>query len=137
MKLSVKLAGLFGSGVFIITAIPGFFQHIRPTSLSGMANEAVQGMAIMETLFFALLGTGIAAVIGYIIGDILSKPMGNPAPRHQNTRHLQAGSSQTAHSADGPALTGEETFLDDLDQMPEPARVGEALPIETTPIDND
>lgn len=117
MKLPLKLAGLFGSGVFILTAIPGFYQQVKPASLNAMMTDAIQGMAILEKLGISLLGALVAGVLGFVIGDIFSKPRGKvkkpkPKPAKSNipSRFLEEPKSAP--------VTGEETFLQDMDAAP-------------------
>jgi hypothetical protein len=110
MKLSIKLAGLFGSGVFVLTAVPGFFQQVKPSDINAMMSDAPQGMNILESLGFSLLGAVVAGVIGYIMGDILSSPRGNAGSRKRPG--LKSSGSK---NKPGRLVTGNETFLDDLE----------------------
>src|ERR1044072_4571855 len=121
MKLSVKLAGLFGSGVFIITALPGFYQHVKPASMQSMVNDVIQGMDILETLGISLGGAILAGAIGYLIGDILSKPQGKP--QHGTPK----SASERGRPKSSPAVTGEETFLDDLAPPPQGGNIAETV----------
>ena len=76
MKLSIRIAGICASGTFLVTGLPGFYQHTKPTNIAQMATEAVPGMTILETMLISLGGALAAAFIGYIIGDILEQPKG-------------------------------------------------------------
>jgi len=126
MKLSVKLAGLLGSGVFILTALPGFYQQVRPVSFTSMLTEAVQSVSILEKLGFSLGGALVAGWIGYTIGDILSKPKGGMARPRTAAPELRTGGR-----SDRP-VTGEETFLDDLSsEAPVPVAPS---PLEPSPL---
>lgn len=83
MKLSVRLAGLCGSGAFILSALPGFYQQAKPTDFEQMATVVLPGMSIIETMLISLGGSVVAGFIGYLIGDILSNPKGNPKKKKQ------------------------------------------------------
>ncbi|HEY9686310.1 MAG TPA: hypothetical protein V6C52_04975 [Coleofasciculaceae cyanobacterium] len=123
MKLSIKLAGLFGSGVFICTALPGFYQQIKPASVESMIYDMVPGMEILETLGVSLLGALVAGGIGYKIGDILSNPAGN----YQKQRG-RAQKQPKQHEL--RPVTGEETYLDDLESAPLSPGTEDTLSIE-------
>jgi hypothetical protein len=129
MKLSIKLAGLCGSGVFILTALPGFYQQIKPASVDAMIFEMVPGMEILEILGISLLGALVAGGIGYKIGEILSNPAGNT--RKHRGRALKP---QKQHEL--RPVTGEETYLDDLEGASvSSATTEDALSLETPVLD--
>ncbi len=76
MNLSVRMAGLCGTSVFLVTALPGFYRQIQPQDFTQMASDTFSGMAMLETLLLSLSGAIAAGFIGYIIGDIWAKPTG-------------------------------------------------------------
>jgi hypothetical protein len=76
MNLSLRLAGIFGTFVFLLTSLPGFYRQIQPHDFSQMATDSFSGMSMLETIFLSLGGAMAAGFIGYTIGDILSKPNG-------------------------------------------------------------
>lgn len=114
MKLPVKAAGLCGSMTFLITAMPGFYQQIRPTDFSLMATHSFSGMAVIETLILSLLGSIVAGAIGYKIGEILAKPQGIPK-------------SQKKEAAEKPAALPVDTKAE---PEPEELASGASSPLE-------
>ena len=74
MNLSVRLAGLFATSVFLLTAMPGFFKQIQPYDVGQMATEPISGIAMLETLILSVGGAIGAGIIGYTMGDILTHP---------------------------------------------------------------
>jgi len=89
MNLSMRLAGIFGTAVFLLTAMPGFYKQIEPHDFSQMATDTISGMSMLETLLISLGGGIGAGFVGYMIGDILSHPQGKrkkkaPAKKPQN-----------------------------------------------------
>lgn len=74
MNLSIRLAGLFATAVFIVTALPGFFKQVQPHDLTQMATDTISGVSLMETLLISVGGAVAAAIIGYMIGEILTHP---------------------------------------------------------------
>jgi hypothetical protein len=114
MKLSIRIAGICASGTFILTALPGFYQHTKPTSIMHMANETLAGMTILETLMISMGGAFAAAFIGYVMGDILSNPKGGPKKKKKSS------------VAAGPPVRQLSTALDDAMAAAPPA--DEAVP---------
>lgn len=78
MKLPIQMAGLCASGAFIVTALPGFFQQVRPTSFATIGTEIISGANLLETLAFSLAGTVVAGLIGFQIGQIMATPQKTP-----------------------------------------------------------
>lgn len=74
MNLSVRLAGLFGTSVFLLTAMPGFFKQIQPYDVAQMATDTISGVGLLETMALSLGGAIGAGIIGYTMGDILTHP---------------------------------------------------------------
>jgi hypothetical protein len=74
MNLAMRLAGLFATFVFLLTAMPGFFKQIQPQDMAQMANDTFSGVSLLETLMLSVGGAVAAGVIGYIMGDILTHP---------------------------------------------------------------
>lgn len=74
MKLPMKVAGLCWSVTFLVTAVPGFYNQTRPMDFNTISTETFSGMAVVETLAVSLIGSFAAAIIGFMIGDILSNP---------------------------------------------------------------
>lgn len=124
MKLAVKWAGLCASGTFVLCAIPGFYQQIKPVSPEELLAGVAQGMDVLEVLGVSLGGALLVGLIGYVIGDILSKPQGKP-------KRLESRASSAPSKVKEPSVTGDETFLDDLDA---PAPVAEPY-TETSPAE--
>jgi hypothetical protein len=113
MKLPVQLAGLFASGAFIVTALPSFFQQVLPSQLSMSTSsnmELISGVSLAETLLFSLGGTVVAGIIGFMIGNILSKPSGKPKKAKS-----QPLGKKSAKFAKNVPVTGDETFLRDVE----------------------
>lgn len=128
MKLSFRLAGLCASGTFILTALPGFYQQVKPTDITSMATEAIPGMTILETLTISLGGALLAAFIGYVIGDILSNPKGGK-------RNKKAGKAPARQlSAVEPAMLTEVTPA--IEAIPASPVEETAQPaLDATPLD--
>ena len=107
MKLSMKLAGLFASGSFIVTGMPGLFQRLSLTDLS--ASETLSGIDLLETLLLSLAGTVVAGFIGFQVGNILLHPKAK-----KNTRSPKQGKETTSLAKEEDLLTTEplsEAFL--------------------------
>lgn len=110
MKLAVKSAWMCASAVFLITAMPAFFEQIAPLGVvSTVPVGNFQGMTLIETTIFSLMGSLMAGAIGYIIGDILANPQG-PPPGTDNKKNASNQSEDLSTFAEA----GNETFLDDL-----------------------
>ncbi|WP_373531509.1 hypothetical protein [Vampirovibrio sp.] len=127
MKLPMKVAGLCWSITFLVTSVPGFYQQTRPMDFAAITTESFSGMAIVETLAVSLLGSFAAAIIGFMIGDILSNPHGTP------NDNKKEGASSGLPATDGngnmgsPAELALGKKLDDLypEDPPEPELEGE------------
>lgn len=85
MILSKRLAGIFATAVFIVTALPGFFRQVQPHDLTQMATDTFSGVSLMETLLVSVGGAVAAAIIGYMIGDILT----HPAPKRKKKVYVK------------------------------------------------
>lgn len=111
MKLAIRSAWLCASGVFLVTALPAFFREVAPVGLSVVPVDALQGMAIVETIVFSLIGSLMAGGIGYIIGDILGNPTASPeaAP--------ESASPPSENASPPPEEAGEQPFLNDLEPI--------------------
>lgn len=108
MKLPMKVAGLCWSVTFLVTAVPGFYQQTRPMDFASISTETFSGMAIVETLSISLIGSIAAAMIGYMIGDILSSPQGmTKAAKKAAARPSPAPVTETPESASTPEATAE------------------------------
>lgn len=107
MKLSVRMAGICGSGAFILAALPGFYQQAKPVDISQMATGVLPGMNIIETLLISLGGSIVAGFIGYLIGDILANPKGPPKKKKQPKAKAKARPFSPAQ----PLLVVPETDL--------------------------
>lgn len=125
VKLSVKFAGLCSSGTFLVTAMPAFFQKIALFGLFNESSGTLQGVQIIETLIFSLMGSIMAGAIGYVIGDILSHPDAKPT---HTTKEKPNGTPPEEESSIFTE-TGNETFLDDLASAPSTSTPKE---VETT-----
>jgi hypothetical protein len=118
MKLSFKLGGLCGSGAFLVTATPVFFQYVLPLSFLPDVTDTLHSLDVFESLGISLLGSVLIGAIGYIIGDILSNPNGEP---HKPTTASPAKPNKAEKP--GPPVTGDEIFLNDAglsDPLPLP-----------------
>ncbi len=124
MKLAIKTAGLCASGAFIITALPGFYQQVKPVSAASMMTASVEGIGLLETLGFSLLGALVAGFLGYMLGEVLAKPQRKAAKKPARTSSRQAAVKPVK------PVTGEETFLSDVEEP-----VTNAMPIESAPLD--
>lgn len=84
MKLSTQLCGLCAAGTFLVLALPGLYQQIKPVHFQAMAVQPLSGMAMLESLLLSLGGATVAGALGYLMGVILSTPQGGksktPAP---------------------------------------------------------
>jgi hypothetical protein len=85
MNLSVRLAGMCGTSVFLLTAMPSFYKQIQPQDFAQMATGTISGTALLETMILSLGGAIAAGFIGYTIGDILS----HPDPKRKKTVYLK------------------------------------------------
>lgn len=115
MKLPLKVAGLCWSVTFLVTALPGFYQRTRPTDFASISTESFSGMEIVETLSISLIGSLAAAMIGYMIGDILARPQGMG-------KGVKKGKAQST-----PVLVDQKP-----EASPTPETIAEAEPEDTT-----
>jgi hypothetical protein len=111
ITLSMKLSGICGSGIFILTAIPGYFQLIRPTDFTALASEPVSGITLLENLIFSLGGACVGGILGFFMGKIMESPQGTPKTTSEGGLKASKGAKPIA----GDAITGDETFLSDLE----------------------
>jgi hypothetical protein len=112
MNLAMRLAGLFGTAVFLLTAMPGFYRQIEPHDFSQMATDTISGMSMLETLLISLGGSVAAGFVGYMIGDILSHPQGK---RKKKTppKNTQSQTQPAEPVALMPEVSGLDIQLDD------------------------
>ncbi len=96
MKLTTKITGLCACSAVILTIYTGVFN----------------GMAPLEIISLAIPGAALASFFGYQIGDILSKPKGNP---HKRSRKKAEKKQSTPQAEPIAPITGNETFLSDLE----------------------
>lgn len=122
MKLKVKFAGLGASFLCSLVILPGVFNSVDP----------------FQTLFLAVPSALLGGFLGYSIGDTLSKPKKKlvQGTEKQKNSTFGASNSQKAPKSVGSslsearetpletAITGDETFLDDL-----PLDLGETVGI--------
>ncbi|MGE0199852.1 MAG: hypothetical protein AB7P76_02650 [Candidatus Melainabacteria bacterium] len=101
MKLSIKLAGLSASGGFSLLLLTGTAREIDPLNL----------------LWLVLPGGIIMGVIGYFLGETLGNPKGHLKPK----KGKSARGKTAAAATPSKRITGEETFLDDLDTIDDTA----------------
>ena len=115
MKLSVRLAWLCGTGV---SALLTCTQVFRQVNLVNVLQGNQIAMEPVSALLLSLGGGAVGAALGYMMGDILAMPKGcsngSKKGKKQQGRHLQK------------AVTGQETFLDDL--QPADKTSGSAAP---------
>ena len=96
MKMAHKSCGLCTCAAVIVLTYTGVFKNMEPFSI----------------LYLDLLGGMVAAFFGYQIGDILSNPKGTPPAKRKPAQ-------KQAAPAKAEPVTGEETFLSDLDTPPD------------------
>jgi|GEM_PF-4326281 len=123
MNLSIRLAGLFATAVFIVTALPGFFKQVQPHHLTQMATDTISGVSLMETLLISVGGAVAAALIGYMIGEILT----HPAPRRKKKIYVK----KQVKEFDPSTVTSPTTPL--LEYEPSPP--SPAAPAAEPPLD--
>lgn len=111
MKLPLKVAGLCWSLTFLVTAMPGFYQQIKPTDFTSISADTFSGMNILEKLALSLAGSMMAGTIGYIIGDILSKPQGLTKAERE-AKNKKAAKVQQAEPEPEKPTASEEPALE-------------------------
>jgi hypothetical protein len=115
MKLPQKLAGVFATGTFLLVSLTVYISAMNPGNLMDGVDTALS--TPLKILTLALPSALVAGILGFILGSTWSNPKG-PAP---GSRKKTAGSASSSHRGTGPGLTGNETFLDDIDGvLPEP-----------------
>lgn len=120
MKLPVKVAGVCGSGTFLLIILVSFVQYLQPAAGGVPGLEAPPWTDLFNILTMALAGMAVATVLGYLMGDILSKPEGQRTPRKTE----QAAGSGQEQPAPAPPLA-------DAQAMPAEGAAGEIPPLET------
>ena len=124
MKLSIKSAILCGTGVFLIATYTSMLSSLSPDTLKMIVQnpEFIKDVLDpMKILSVALPGAAIAGSIGYLLGDILSKPKG---AAKKNVRKQ----STTFEESEELSLATNETFLDDIEPLNEAS--GDSAPDE-------
>ena len=84
MKLSHKLAGLCASAVFLLTLAASVWPYLLfQPDFPMVALGLPVGMALLQMLVMSVSAAMICGSLGYVIGDILSKPEGQREdPKH-------------------------------------------------------
>ncbi len=116
MKLSVKLAGVTGSIVYLGTSLVMLFSSMDMSTPTGMT-ESMQAMSMQmfKILMVAFPGAIFIGTLAFLIGDILSKPRGDSPRGPGKNRKIP---HRRGHQ--GGVITGNETFMDDLANQPLP-----------------
>ncbi len=120
MQLSKKLAGVFATGAFIIMGLTIFIGNTDPlTFLMALAKGQI-AVAVdttmdrpMKVFTIAVPSAILAGLIGYFIGEVMANPAG-PKPSRSGNRP-----AQNARTVQGSGMTGDETFIDDIEGMPD------------------
>ncbi len=100
MKSEQRMAGLFGSLAFLVVTVKGYAATFDP----------------LHSLLWGMGACLVLGFIGYKIGYIVGHPKGK---RHLSSKKkklalFSVNSGNNSHEERTP-LTGEETFIDDLD----------------------
>lgn len=114
MKLAIKLAGVFATGAFLLVSLTTYVGSLDVASL--IMGKSQNLSAIMDismakplrVLTLAIPSTILAAILGYILGNTFDHPKGSPKKKTRT--------SPLDEMLEKEGLTGEETFLDDLNQ---------------------
>ncbi len=135
IKLSYKLAGIFATGSFILVGLTTYADSVEPSKLIMAFVSSIQylinyfsgtvestGMNHLDTslnnpmrvLQWGAPGAFVGGVIGYYIGDIFSNPKGSQEQR-KNAETSKEPIPYASSELEGEALTGNETFLDDIE----------------------
>ncbi len=81
MRLSVKFAGVCSSGAFLLTLVVALWQHVKPEGdLLAVGMELPLWTDLFQMLVMSLSAATVAGLLGYLMGDILSKPKGQRKP---------------------------------------------------------
>lgn len=99
LKLEMRLAGIFATATFLII---------------GVANAYLKTLNPMHSLLYGLASSAVMGYIGYQIGYIVAHPAG-PGPAKQRSEKENILLEKAAPDEKIIPLTGEETFLDDLE----------------------
>jgi len=98
MKPELKWAGLFASGTFLLVGMRGYALTLDP----------------LHTLIYGGMAMGVMGTLGYWIGGIIGHPKGRG---HKHGFKPQGGSGMDSilnKPGGKSAITGDETFLDDI-----------------------
>lgn len=96
MKEEARVAGLFASLAFLVVGVGGYVATLNP----------------LHAMLHGVVASVVLAFIGYRISHILNHPQGRRKRRGQKAA-LAAGQSRSSESI--TPLTGEETFLEDME----------------------
>ncbi len=136
MNLSMRLAGIFASIVFMITAIPGLYQQIMPNNVM-LPPELFSGITMLEILVMSIAGSALAGFIGYWIGDILSHPQGvRLRKRKERAQALKAKklASETEAALPPPEAPEQVHGLENYSSSATPANQYPESPSQGTPV---
>ena len=112
MRLAVKTGWLCGTGGFLLLTYTSVFRQI---DLIEVIKGSQMTMEPITELSFAILGGAAGGMLGFLIGDILAKPKGKqPGKKGRKGGPSAKDASGAEGSSTGP-VSGDETFLDDLD----------------------
>jgi ABC-type lipoprotein release transport system permease subunit len=123
MKLSRQFALTCGSFAIIMvgltTLIVGlntsdaFSVYYQMSAVDRLADISIYKP--LKILYLGLPATIIGAFVGYVIGDILDNPRGS-IPEHKLAAKKKKKEEEEAEAAK-PVMTGDESFLDDMDSL--------------------
>ncbi len=135
IKLSYKLAGVFATGAFVLVGLTTYAGSMDPVKLIMALISSIQylidyfsgnvestGVSHLDTslsnpmkvIQWGAPGALVGGVIGYYIGDIFSNPKGGEKKRVDSSL-TSSPYNDIEMEAEGEALTGNETFLDDVE----------------------
>lgn len=138
MKLAIKSAILCGTGAFLLATYAAVLQNVRPERMLPLMGALLQGDAksySLEVGAFSIfneviiISTLAAAAIGYLLGDILSKPRGQ-GPEKGKKGKAHAAKQSASSEPDSSSISADETFLSDLEA---PVLEEDMQPVELHP----
>jgi hypothetical protein len=129
MKLSVKFAGLCGSGTFAMILYTAFFMNLQPIDALTwvtLGTPSVNAMKFLQIFLWALAGASVSGYLGHSLGAILSHPKGRKS-------HKRLSPAEPVPSPDTKVGLVEETPLEEVSTIESPQ--SPASPVEA-PIES-